>query len=76
MATVATQVRNQTILHDGYAPSNCVLGTRGLRIPGSALQDSEAERLETQNATLDPESAMAASLPRRETAKVALVRLE
>ena len=39
---VINQVRNETVLYEGFAPSNWVLGTRGLRIPGSILQDGGA----------------------------------
>eukprot|EP00959_Pyramimonas_sp_CCMP1952_P307787 6441479-Pyramimonas_sp.AAC.1 len=51
---IINQVRNETVINDGYAPSNWVLGTRGLRTPGSILQDAEAEKLNVQEAALDP----------------------
>ena len=54
VATIATQVRNETVLHDGYAPANWVLGTCGLRITGSLPQDHEAEKLNVQEAAHRP----------------------
>ncbi len=76
VSTIVTQVKSESILHDGHAPSNWVLGARGLRVPGSVLQDAEVEKLEVQEAALDPESSMAANLLWREAAKVAFIRLD
>eukprot|EP00975_Prorocentrum_lima_P071663 12939013-Prorocentrum_lima.AAC.1 len=50
VATVVTQVRNGSVLHGGFFPTNWVLGTRGLRIPGSVLQDGDSEQLDVQEA--------------------------
>eukprot|EP00959_Pyramimonas_sp_CCMP1952_P265335 5548205-Pyramimonas_sp.AAC.1 len=39
VSAMANQVRNESVLFDGYSPANRALGARGRRMPGSALQD-------------------------------------
>ena len=75
-AGIVTQTINETTDAGGYAPAAWVLGSHGLRVPGSLLQDGEAERLEVQEAAEDPMSEMAKNLARRTAARVARIYLD
>ena len=48
----------------------------GTRVPGSLLQPEEAQRLECQEAALDPNSALHRSLSVREQARIAFIRMD
>ena len=72
-AAIITQTKNSVSAHDGYSPAQWVLGSTRIRIPGSLLEEDENSRLETHEAALDPGSAMAINLQRREVAKLAYI---
>ena len=74
--TIITQCRNSFPRPNGYSPSQWVLGLSEVRVPGSLLDDGEAQRLELLEAADDPTSAFARSLGIRESARVAQVRLD
>ena len=74
--SIISQCRNSFPRANGYAPVQWVLGTAEVRLPGSLLQDEEAERLEVLEAANDPRSAMSRSLAIRESARVAQIRLD
>ena len=74
--TIITQCRNSFPRPNGYSPSQWVLGLSEVRVPGSLLDDGEAQRLELLEAADDPTSAFARSLGIREIARVAQVRLD
>ena len=71
--TIVTQTRNAFPRSCGYAPNQWVLGVPELRLPGSVLQDGEAERLEVLEACERPDSIMAKTVAIREAARVAQV---
>ena len=75
-AGLVTQIRNDMTRHGGYSPAAWVLGAMGPREPGSLLYDTERNRLEVQEACLDPRSAMERSLVIREAAKLEFTRLD
>ena len=74
--TIVTQVRNSLPRSNGFSPAQWVLGVSEIRIPGSLLQEDEAQRLELLEAANDPTSAFARSLGIRESARVAQIRLD
>ena len=73
---LVTQIRNDMCRHGGYSPAAWVLGARGPRVPGSLLDDTERNRLEVQEACLDPKSAMGRSLLIREAARMEFMRMD
>ena len=73
-AAIVSQQLNESILHHDQTSANWVLGTHGVRVPGSLLQQAEAEKLEVQEACLDPDSLMAKNLARRESTKITIIR--
>ncbi|CAK0810251.1 unnamed protein product, partial [Prorocentrum cordatum] len=75
-ASIVTQVKNELGRRGGFSPSQWVLGSHGPRVPGSLLQDDEAQRLVVIEASLDPQSAMARAMALREAARIAHVRLD
>ncbi|CAK0887813.1 unnamed protein product [Prorocentrum cordatum] len=75
-ASIVTQVKNELGRRGGFSPSQWVLGSHGPRVPGSLLQNDEAQRLEVIEASLDPQSAMARAMALREAARIARVRLD
>ena len=72
--SIVTQCRNAFPRSYGYAPNQWVLGTPQVRLPGSLLQEDEAQRLEILEAAEQPESAMAKNLNIREAARVAQIQ--
>ena len=66
-----TQARNSFPRTSGY--NQWVLGVPDLRLPGSLLQDGEAERLEVLEACEGPGSIMAKTVGIREAARVVQV---
>ena len=76
-AGIITQCRNSFPRTSGFAPNQWVLGSPGIRLPGSLLNSVERDHLEVLEAAEDPQSAMARSLVGiREAARVAQVRLD
>ena len=75
-AGLITQIRNDMVRHGGYSTAAWVLGARGPRVPGSLFDDTERNRLEVQEACLDPRSAMGRSLLIREAAKLEFMKLD
>ena len=73
---IITQARNSFPRTSGYSPVQWVLGTPELRLPGSLLDDSEAQQLEVMEAAEDPQSQMARTLNIREAARVAQIRMD
>eukprot|EP00435_Cladocopium_sp_Y103_P012495 s1884_g3.t1 len=71
--SIVTQTRNAFPRSSGYAPNQWVLGVPELRLPGSLLQDGEAERLEVLEACEKPGSIMAKTVGIREAARVAQI---
>ena len=76
VTSILNQTKNDLYRHDGFSPSQWVLGARGVRIPGSLLQPEEAARLEVHEAAEDPGSEMARNLAIRESAKIAYARAD
>eukprot|EP00435_Cladocopium_sp_Y103_P037754 s1878_g10.t1 len=74
--SIITQCRNSFPRPTGYSPVQWVLGLSEVRIPGSLLDEDEAQRLEILEAADDPTSALARSLGIRESARVAQIRLD
>ena len=72
---IVTSTKNEMQRHDGFSPASWVLGSHGLRVPGSLLQDSEAQRLEVQQEADDPASEFDSSLRRREK-RMAFIRID
>lgn len=73
---IITQTRNSFPRTSGFSPNQWVLGVPELRLPGSLLDDAEAQRIEVLEAAEDPQSQMARTLQIRETARVAQVRMD
>lgn len=75
-ATIVTQTRNSLPRTSGYSPIQWVLGVPELRLPGSLLNETEAQQLEVLEAAENPSSKMARTLNIRENAKVAQIRMD
>ena len=77
-ATVAcvTQAGNELVRHGNYSPASWVLGSAGVRTPGSLLHQDELERLEVQEEAMDPGSHMNAMIRRRMEARIAHIRAD
>ena len=76
IAGIVTQQKNEFERHEGYSPSQWVLGSAGIRMPRSLLVDSERERLEMLDIVDDPESAFAQNMRRRELARIAYTQMD
>ena len=74
--TIVTQTRNSFPRTSGYSPIQWVLGVPELRLPGSLLNETEAQQLEVLEAAENPSSKMARTLNIRENAKIAQIRMD
>ena len=70
-ATMVARVKNELGKKEGLSPSQLLLGSHALRVPGRLLQDDEAQRREVLEACDGPKSAMARSMAMRDAARVA-----
>lgn len=73
---IVTQTRNTFPRTNGYSPVQWVLGVPDLRLPGSLLDDEQAQQLEVMEAAEDPQSQMARTLNIRQNAKIAQVKMD
>ena len=74
-AAVVNQAQNEHIRKGGFSASQWVLG-RGVRLPGSLTDESEAGRLQVLEEANDPSSHMARQVKWRTEAKKAFVEID